>query len=106
MNNRGRSRKLVLMLLLASGTCHAVAAPACGSAEAPSAPTVASNVPNSGSQCPQSWALIKPAEVKEPIENPFRLGWREWGLVVAGVAFLFAVSATAVRMARRRSVSH
>ena len=102
MIRRVRDCKLALPLLLAVGAYQAAAAPACVSALA-SANIVVSNAPTSNSKCPQNWASIKPADFKEPIENPFRLGWREWTLLASGIGFVFVLSAAAVRVARRRS---
>ena len=102
MIRRVRDCKLALPLLLAFGAYQAAAAPVCASAAA-SATIVVPNAPTSSSKCPQNWASIKPADFKEPIENPFRLGWREWTLLASGVGFVFVLSAAAVRVARRRS---
>ena len=73
MIRRVRDCKLALPLLLAVGAYQAGAAPACASTVA-SATLVVPNAPTSSSKCPQNWASIKPANFKEPIENPFRLG--------------------------------
>ena len=102
MIRRVRDCKVALPLLLAVGAYQAAAAPACVSAVA-SATLVVPNAPTSSSKCPQNWASIKPANFKEPIENPFRLGWLEWTLLASGVGFVFVLSAAAMRVARRRS---
>jgi hypothetical protein len=97
---RASSRKLALALLLAVSEHRAAGAPACVS-EAASASTGVPNVPTPMANCPGNWASIKPAAFKEPIENPHRLGWREWTFLASGLGVVLILSAGAMRVARR-----
>jgi hypothetical protein len=102
MTRRTGSFKIALALLLAVGAYQAAAAPACVS-EAASAAIVVSTVPTSSSECVQSWASIKPADFKEPIENPHSLSWQDWILVLSVPGALVVLAAVAVRLARGRA---
>lgn len=103
MSHRVRFRKLVLLLALALGTCDARAAPSCAPTKAANLRSVAPNLLPSSSACPGDWASIKPADFKEPIENPSGPSWREWTLLASGLGVIVVFLAVAVRLARRRT---
>ena len=100
MAHCNRSRGIVLLLMFVLGSCYATAGPACVATKAPSAAAVTPTDATSGSGCATDWASIKPAESKEPIENPHRLGWQEWTVVVSAVGLLGVLAVVLVRFAR------
>jgi len=101
MNRRKRSCKLLLVALLTAGACDVGAQGPCAPAATASASGRAQFVPASGPGCVQDWASIKPAAFKEPIENPHRLGWREWTFLTSVAAFIVAVAKAFFRRSRR-----
>jgi len=97
-----RSRSFVLALVLALSVGHATALPACLSAEVAAASSGAHSASTPEPECGQTWTSIKPAEAKVPIENPHRLGWREWAALAAGVGLLGLIAAGFVSLLRRQ----
>jgi hypothetical protein len=97
-----RSRGSVLLMMLVLGTCDAAVGPTCVATKAPSAAAVAPTETTSGSGCATDWASIKPADSKEPIENPHRLGWQEWTVVASALGLLGVLTVVLVRFSRSR----
>ena len=97
-----RYRGIVLLLMLVLGACDATADPTCVATKAPSAAAVAPTEATPGSGCATDWASIKPAESKERIENPHRLGWQEWTVVASALGLLGVLAVVLVRSSHSR----
>src|SRR6185312_9963673 len=89
---------LALALTLVPGFGDAAAVPACLSAAAASAASVAPGASTTGSGCDRRGASITPADGKEPIENPHRLGWQEWTFLAATAGSLGLLAAGVIRL--------
>ena len=92
-----RSGGLVLLLMLVLGAGDAADATTCVAVKAPSAPAAA----RSDAGCATDWSAIRPADFKEPIANPHRLGWQEWTALACAVALLGVLAAVVARFSRR-----